>query len=100
MVSLMEHEYETLERDGCPPEAKKSTRPEKCITPGCPNWNDQGDFHGRVCAPCYEFLSKGGNSVYSQAYKNAELEKALRRLCEEHGSKLVKTLLKQIIHKI
>lgn len=74
-------------------------RPEKCIITGCTNKTSEGKFHGRVCAPCYEFLCKGGKND-SQAYRNAELEKALRKLCEEHGSGLVETLLKQITHKI
>lgn len=32
---------------------------EKCIVNGCDNNNRDGEFIGRICAPCYKYLTTG-----------------------------------------
>lgn len=41
-----------------------------CIVKGCQNESDQGMFVGKLCWPCYDFITTG-RGVHSRAYKNA-----------------------------
>lgn len=33
------------------------SRPRKCITMACPNYNDAGTFIGNLCAPCHAVIT-------------------------------------------
>ncbi len=54
----------------------------KCLVDGCDNRDDQGKFIGRLCAPCFEYLTEG-KGEYSQACRN-EKERIRMKLAMEH----------------
>ena len=46
------------------------TKKRKCAVFNCPNESDQGEFVGKFCFPCHDFIMNG-RGVYSAAYLNA-----------------------------
>jgi hypothetical protein len=47
------------------------TERKKCIVMGCENHDDEGEFVGDLCSPCYKFVTSG-RGIHSQAYRNAK----------------------------
>jgi len=45
----------------------------KCKIPNCRNLTEEGQFIGKLCVPCYEYIiDKKG--ITSQAYRNEKLK--------------------------
>jgi len=70
---------------------------DKCVVMGCTNQKHEGEFNGKLCSPCFQYLVNG-RGIYSQAYRNDMLKKSLKEFLSTSDIALVKLILDEIEH--
>lgn len=71
----------------------------KCIMKGCTNHQDQGEFRGDLCLPCYNNVTtgkigKGSTVLHDMQKRNDKLKEKLKKTAKKLTENVLLTLKK------